>query len=157
MKRTLWRTAGILAAGLIALTTTGTSIAQAPEETWQVEIDIFSGLPNPVFTLTSREVGDIKARLATAKTVSGLDASAASIRPSRLGYRGVVIRGKSADGQKTTADIELYARRILRRAPAARAMLDDAGTGIERMLVDLAMSKKLIPPTAMQDIQKILP
>lgn len=157
MKRTSWRVAGILAAGLIVLAATRTSSAQTATETWQVEIDIYSGRPNPVLTLTANELADVKNRLAAAAPVPAADANAASIRPSRLGYRGLIIRGKSGDGKTTTADIELFAGRILRRAPSARAVLDDRSVGLERMLVGLANAKQMIPAGMMKEIQKVMP
>lgn len=49
----------------------------------QVEIDLFSGRPNPVWDLTAAEVSELKARL------DSLPAGAPTAMPEVLGYRGL--------------------------------------------------------------------
>ncbi len=51
--------------------------------TMQVEIDLFSGRPNPVWDLTAAEVPALRARL------EALPAAAPATLPDRLGYRGL--------------------------------------------------------------------
>lgn len=51
--------------------------------TMQVEIDLFSGRPNPVWELTAAEVPALRARL------EALPAGAPAALPDRLGYRGL--------------------------------------------------------------------
>jgi hypothetical protein len=53
--------------------------------TMQVEIDLFSGRPNPAWELTAAEVSELKARLATLPTGSPV------AMPEVLGYRGLHI------------------------------------------------------------------
>ena len=53
--------------------------------TMQVEIDLFSGRPNPTWELTAAEVSELKARLATLPTGSPV------AMPEVLGYRGLHI------------------------------------------------------------------
>lgn len=53
------------------------------EPTMQVEIDLFSGRPNPVWDLTAAEVPALRARL------EALPAGAPAALPNRLGYRGL--------------------------------------------------------------------
>jgi len=142
---------------LVTVAVLGKADAQTTAETWQVEVDINSGLPNPVFTLTSAELADLKSRLGSAKSVAGASPNVKTIRPSILGYRGLTVTGKSADGTQTTGDVEVYKGKILRRAPGPAAVLDDSATGLERQLLALGMAKKVISPGAMTEIQKSLP
>ena len=51
--------------------------------TMQVEIDLFSGRPNPVWELTEAEVSELKARLDALPTGSPI------AMPEVLGYRGL--------------------------------------------------------------------
>ena len=51
----------------------------------QVEIDLFSGRPNPAWELTKTEVSELMARLATLPTGSPV------VIPEVLGYRGLHI------------------------------------------------------------------
>lgn len=53
--------------------------------TMQVEIDLFSGRPNPTWDLTAAEVSELKARLDTLPTGSPV------AMPEVLGYRGLHI------------------------------------------------------------------
>jgi hypothetical protein len=141
--------------GVVAML--GKAGAQSPGETWQVEVDVFSGRPNPVFTLSASEITDVKGRLATARSVAGADANVKTIRPSILGYRGLKVIGKSSDGKQVTGDIELYRGKSLRRMPSPAAVLDDSAVGLERMLLSLGVAKKAVSPEVMQEIQKALP
>jgi hypothetical protein len=140
-----------------AMAVLGKAGAQTSGETWQVEIDIFSGRPNPVFTLSASEVADVKGRLATAKSAAGASANVKTIRPSILGYRGLLILGKSSDGKQVTGDIEVYKGKLLRRTPSPAAVLDDSAAGVERQLLSLAVAKNAVSPQLMQEIQKALP
>lgn len=135
----------------------GKADAQTATETWQVEVDIYSGRPNPVFTLTSTELADLKSRLGSAKSVAGASPNVKTVRPSILGYRGLIVTGKSGDGTQTTGDVEVYKGKILRRAPGPAAVLDDSTTGLERQLLALGMAKNAISTGAMTEIQKSLP
>ena len=64
-----------------------------------LELDMYSGRPNPVWQLTAAEVSELEARFAD------LRASSAST-PEHLGYRGFILRARS--GQ----DIRVYAGSI---------------------------------------------
>jgi hypothetical protein len=131
--------------------------AQTVPENWQIEVDVFSGLPNPVFTLTGAELAQVKNRLSSAPTIAGASSAMASIRPAILGYRGIIVRGRSADQTQVTADAEIFHGRILRRGPSARALLDDRASGLEPLLVSLAAARQLIPAPVMSNIRQTVP
>lgn len=52
----------------------------------EVELDIFSGMPNPMWVLTTAEAESLARRLAALPGISACDLSA------RLGYRGLVVK-----------------------------------------------------------------
>jgi hypothetical protein len=52
----------------------------------EVEIDIFSGMPNPTWTLSEADAAVFLSKL------SGLQETAARPRSTKLGYRGLVVR-----------------------------------------------------------------
>jgi hypothetical protein len=54
----------------------------------EVELDIFSGRPNPRWSLSGRRVTELEERLAGLEPVPAAE-------PQGLGYRGLVIRSKS--------------------------------------------------------------
>jgi hypothetical protein len=62
------------------------NVIQAPVTTITVEIDIFSGMPNPEWTLPEASAALFHSRL------SGLRETTAKHRSKNLGYRGLVIR-----------------------------------------------------------------
>ena len=52
-----------------------------------ITLDIFSGLPNPTWTLSDTQVADLTARL------GALTPAAQAVAPPPLGYRGFIIEG----------------------------------------------------------------
>jgi hypothetical protein len=65
---------------------------QVPART-EVELDIFSGMPNPTWVLTTAEAESLARRLAALPRISARELSA------RLGYRGLVV--KATNGAET--------------------------------------------------------
>lgn len=59
-----------------------------------VEVDIFSGMPNPEWILPDATVPVFQAKL------SGLPRSAEQLRPGNLGYRGLIIRMRDGTDQE---------------------------------------------------------
>lgn len=74
----------------------------------QVELDAFSGRPNPVWTLNNTQVRELQALLAGAT-------EAVAVPPEGLGYRGFVVRSTGAEGQATQ---RVYAGTVQRGAAA---------------------------------------
>ena len=64
-----------------------------------VELDMFSGRPNPVWQLTAEEIAQLEARLSDLREAPGMTSD-------RLGYRGFVIRSRSGP------DIRVYSGSI---------------------------------------------
>lgn len=135
-------------------------------ETWEVEVDIYSGRPNPVFTLTAGEMTSVNNLIAAAPAAARASTDGKSIRPRVLGYRGLIIRSRSADGRLTAMNVEISRGRILRRASAvaaaapgadaSTALLDDSGRAVERFLVSLGSAKKVITADILQRMDPAL-
>ena len=121
--------------------------AQTAPETWQVVVDVFSGRPNPTFTLAGAELVQAKDRMSRARATA--PAGASGIRPSILGYRGMIISG--------SLNAEVYKGRILRTGPGARVTLDDSVSGLEQHLLSVGAASNKIPPGAMRFIRQAVP
>jgi hypothetical protein len=93
-----------------------------PAEVWKVTIDVFSGVPNPVFTLEPSEVAEVQARLDSAPLVRPMASANETIIPARLGYRGM--------------------HTILRRTTGA--VYDGKSVNLEGYLLSLAVAKGVI-------------
>jgi hypothetical protein len=132
----------------------GKAGAQTSSEVWTVTLDIYSGRRNPSFTLDAAEVQEIKARLGRAP-VTAQAATQKTIRPSKLGYRGILISATA--GGKVVEDSEVSKGAILRKGPSARALMNDAQTGIERYLATLAISKGAVSAELGQWLMKNVP
>jgi hypothetical protein len=150
----------VAGAAALALTFMGTETAKAQSgssEVWTVVIDIFSGRPNPKFTLDAAEVQEVKARLGRAPAMSTAAMPDKTIRPARLGYRGILL--KSSAGARVVEDSEVSKGKIFRKGPGAKALMDDkaAGAGIERYLTTLAVSKGVLTPALGEEIMKAIP
>lgn len=52
----------------------------------EVELDIFSGMPNPSWTLTGDQTDDFRS------LVANLPRAAAKVQTAKLGYRGFIVR-----------------------------------------------------------------
>ena len=68
-----------------AACTAGTNPTATPAATSHVELDIFSGLPNPTWELPAADTA------ALTRMIGGLTQSSAVDLPSPLGYRGFVV------------------------------------------------------------------
>jgi hypothetical protein len=130
--------------------------AQNTPEQWQVEVDVMSGLPNPVFELTPSELSEVKVRMSRAQALSrqGLTASS-NVRPSILGYRGLILRNIAS--QRAAPELEIYQAKVLSRSTGTPALVDDQGASLERYLLSLATAKGLLPSTLADTILRSLP
>jgi hypothetical protein len=131
------------------------ALGQAQKETLTLEIDVFSGFPNPRVELSSGELLGLLSKLAPRcgrGTVRELDYPATT-----LGYRGLRITA-AADGQHAEPRFVLARKqaRIAKRSDSsvcgselAKSMgalvVDDDGNALERQLVELAYRKGVIP------------
>jgi hypothetical protein len=130
----------------------GTNSAQAQTasaEVWTVTIDVFSGQPNPTFTLDASEVAEVRARLNATPLIRAMTGAKETIIPARLGYRGMLI--KATAGGKAIEDTEASGAKIMRKT--ASALFDGKPVGLEGYLLSRAVVRGLISPTLENQIK----
>lgn len=98
-----------------------------------VEVDLYSGRPNPSWTLTPEEVTQLVQR------VDGLAPADAMEPPGRLGYRG--LRFRLYAGGREIASAESFDEHLRFHDPAGPRHLADPGREIERWLLATGRGK----------------
>jgi hypothetical protein len=123
--------------------------------TWALEIDVYSGRPNPVLTLTDVEIVRVKDLLSQASSVHETK-DPATVFPSNLGYRSVLIKELREPGNmKSVRSVtRVRGRDILVQSGENRIWQKAKDATLERLLVDLALEKKAIPRELYQYILK---
>ncbi len=119
----------------------GTAAAQTtPLAKVEVTVDIFSGLPNPVFELDQSELNELKARFdkATKPTQQRADETA---RLPRLGYRGLFI-DNPAKLFELPSSITIYRNDIYVDDGGKAALV--ANEDLEVFLLEVALEKGAI-------------
>ena len=92
-----------------------------------VEVDLFSGRPNPTWSLTPEEVAHL------VEIVDELEPAAAQEAPGGLGYRG--IRFRLFRQGREIASAESFDEHLSRQGAAGTRHLADPGRKIERWLL----------------------
>ncbi|MFI5360387.1 MAG: hypothetical protein ACHQ49_00335 [Elusimicrobiota bacterium] len=126
-----------------------------PAKGLQVEVLVFSGRPNPVFTVTDPK--EIQELLNDVEALPGNKGfKGASVTPSRLGYKGILVRNQSGEDQEVAAfvvhgkDLEIKPAASVKsaardfRVDAAAGVRSSGETGkesIERRLLELGREK----------------
>ena len=96
-----------------------------------VELDIFSGRPNPVWSLPDAQRQELLTRLA------GLSPGTPAPYPGRLGYRGLLVHFNLPPyGMPET--IQIFQRTVCYELGGTRTCRVDPGRGIERWLLETA-------------------
>ena len=98
-----------------------------PGPATEVELDAFSGRPNPRWTLAGNEENELWNRIAS------LPPAPAQQEPEHLGYRGFVLR-------RGTTTARVYMGRIWVRERAGARTLRDS-SGVEASLMDAARAR----------------
>ena len=104
----------------------------------QVEIDVYSGRPGPVWELDAGQASELTARLRT------LSSAGAGALPDGLGYRGLRLRPQNSGTVAPAAAglIEIGAGRVhMTRADGTTRQLADPGRALERWLIDTARGR----------------
>src|SRR5690349_13387270 len=103
-------------------------------KTMQAELDMFSGRPNPSWTLTAQEITELLRRL------RGLPETASGEIPERLGYRGIRLSG--ADAILGVSEISIGDGVVLMHdLSGGKRRLTDPGRALERWLLDTASGR----------------
>lgn len=93
----------------------------------EAELDIFSGMPNPTWTLLQDDADRLEQRLAALPRTSATELA------GNLGYRGFIVRVKHGSGTQLVR-IQAGTVRISERATTVYAA--DKGRELERWLLD---------------------
>ena len=100
----------------------------------RVEADLFSGRPNPSFTL------DVEQAATLATLLRGLRAGGERREPPGLGYRGFVIRD-TGDALPDCTAIRAFHGTVAAECGAETRLLADPAQTVERWLLDVARPK----------------
>lgn len=92
-----------------------------------VELDIFSGMPDPAWSLTEGDTRELERRLAGLPTTDRRELS------TNLGYRGFIVRLTAEDGE--TRQVRVQRGRVEVRAGETVEHYADPGRHIERELL----------------------
>lgn len=139
----------LLVACLAALLGSAPQASAQSVSRWEVEVHIFSGRPNPVFTLTRSEAAEVRRLLAGTADVPVEVAPDAQAKepetpfPAKLGYRGLSIREYAADGT-LSSNTDIAGHNVLVRAAGRQSWKTASSDELERRLVDLALTKGAI-------------
>lgn len=97
-----------------------------------VEVDLYSGRPNPIFALSSEATGEFFRRFAALPPASG----AVGVREEGLGYRG--LRLTQALPEASVAEIRVLNGTVaIREVEGTERLLADPRRELERWLVGL--------------------
>ena len=115
------------------------------QATSEVEIDIFSGMPNPTWALTDAETRQLAGRLAALPPAAPRELSA------NLGYRGLVVTIRQPDGEAKVR-VQKGIAEILQNARTAYH--EDRNRSLERWLLDTG--KAHVATDVLQIVQREL-
>ncbi len=137
-----------LITALLAFSATMLAAAPLNPNVLEVEIMIFSGRRNPVFTIT--DPAEIHSLLASAKS---LPAAAPMAAPARggLGYRGIAVRNRSTIDPEVADFVVHHATVELNRGAQARA---DHARGLEQQLLSLAQARGVLTAAQLAHINR---
>jgi hypothetical protein len=118
-----------------------------PQETFSVEVDVFSGRPNPSFTIEAGELAPVLLKLhALCQSPPG---SSIQYPESFLGYRGLLVKRAGAlsialarkGARFAAANPPSICRDKLQPGPAGDLFVSDQNSVLEKHLVELAHQK----------------
>jgi hypothetical protein len=131
----------VLCAATLAASDPALATEDAPD-TWQVEVHVYSGRPNPVFDLNPTEAERTKTLLSRAQSLPNEEART-TIFPAILGYRGLSIRQANASG-RIISEAKVYGQKVLPLGEAESARPISQSASLERYLLVLAARKGAI-------------
>jgi hypothetical protein len=111
----------------------------------EVELDIFSGMPNPTWALAEADADSLARRLAA------LPPPAPSEPSGRLGYRGLVVRTTDATGTRL---VRVQSGSVHVANGETAVHLRDEGRELERWLIDTGRPQ--LPPNVIEIVDREL-
>ena len=137
-------TALIVALALAACASGSARAAEGPPG--QVTVLIYSGRPNPTFTLTAEQAERVRQLVAAAQPDPNFRGG--SVLPSILGYNGLLVRGGIAGLQ----DLAVYGGRIEMQDREGKRFVSDGGA-LESFLLEAAAQSKALDAEQLRFIQ----
>lgn len=137
---------------LFAFATTMIAADTAKPNAVEVEILIFSGRPNPVFTVTNP--GEVQSLVAAVKSLTVAPVDTSSITRGGLGYRGIAVR-HLADTEISSFLVR-HSTVLVNTGLGGVAMAQgraDAGRALEAQLLALAQSHGALDASLAAHIQ----
>lgn len=130
----------------LALAACASGSARAAEgDAGQVTVLIYSGQPNPTFTLTAEQAERVRQLVAAGQPDPELRGG--SVLPSILGYNGLLVEGGAA-GQ----DLAVYGGRIEVHDREGKRVVSDGGA-LESFLLEAAGQNKALDAEQLRFIQ----
>jgi hypothetical protein len=127
-----------------------TIAAETEATTWEIEIDAFSGRPNPVFKLEEAEITHVKALISQAKTSTQVKSKAKVFPPNRS-YGGMLLRRMGTD-KAIQSELRVRGKNLLEESGTNQTWRSADDTALELYLADLAVQKGMIDQKARQII-----
>jgi len=132
-----------LALGAIVFNPATAMAAEGGADTWEVEIEVFSGRPNPVLKLEAAEIARVRELLLEAAAPEKAPDKEKAF-PDKLGYRGLTLREIGTDNV-VKFNTRVRGKDILRNETGKNSHWHVAKDGrLEEYLVDLALAKEKI-------------
>ena len=136
---------GLIVALALAACASG-SAGAAEGDAGQVTVLIYSGRPNPTFTLTAEQAERVRQLVAAAQPDPGFRGD--SVLPSILGYNGLLVRGGAAGLQ----DLAVYGGRIEIQGREGKRIVSDGGA-LESFLLEAAAQNQALDAEQIRFIQ----
>lgn len=128
----------------LALAACASGSARAAEgDGVQVTVLLYSGRPNPTFTLTAEQAERVTQLLAEA--LPDPDFRGGSVLPSILGYNGLLVRGGAQD-------LAVYGGRVEIQGREGKRIVSDGGA-LESFLLEAAAQNKALDAEQLRFIQ----
>ncbi|MEA2560447.1 MAG: hypothetical protein QOH06_1951 [Acidobacteriota bacterium] len=128
----------------LALAACASGSARAAEgDGVQVTVLLYSGRPNPTFTLTAEQADRVRQLVAAAQPDPGFRGG--SVLPSILGYNGVLVEG-------LPAPLAVYGGRIEVQDREGKRVVSDGGA-LESFLLEAAAQSKTLDSEQLRFIQ----
>lgn len=131
----------------LALAACASGSARAAEgDAGRVTVLIYSGRPNPTFTLTAEQAERVRQLVSAAQPDPGFRGG--SVLPSILGYNGLLVRGGAAGLQ----DLGVYGGRIEIQDREGKRIVSDGGA-LENFLLEAAAQSQALDAEQLRFIQ----
>lgn len=139
----------------VAFFSSQTSVIGDQAAMWLLEIEVFSGRPNPTLVLTTAEVARVEQVLSEIRPAEK-GTEAAAVFPPRLGYRGLWIRKvrESEHGRGVEVALRIRGPHILLMRGQEQSLTVAKSAELERFLLDVAVRRGAITEELGREIQR---